>query len=85
MSAYEWQKFYRAAVLETDKSKLQDRIAEARLAIGCRVMNGLARESNKTEENDIQKALVALTSLESEGASKKSGTQTQSSHGLSLN
>jgi len=66
---YEWQGTYAAAVLETDRSKLSQRIAEAHTAIGARVEE-LNQDHQGTPEERlaIDFALNALRLLSQEVA-----------------
>ena len=57
---YGWQKFYEAAVLETDITTRRDRIDEARQAIQQRLVDGLSRENDATELAAIDYALAGL-------------------------
>jgi hypothetical protein len=57
---YDWQKFYEAAVLETDIAKMQDRVAEAHQAILQRLAEGPSPENDTTELAAIDNALAAL-------------------------
>ena len=63
---YGWQKFYEAAVLETDITTRRDRIFEARLAIQHRLADGLSRENDATELAAIDYVLAGLKTLEIE-------------------
>lgn len=64
---YEWQRPYVAAVLETDRSKLSQRIAEAHAAIKAR-MSELSRDHMGTpeERKAINSALYGLKILSEE-------------------
>jgi len=64
---YEWQRPYVAAVLETDRSKLSQRIAEAHAAIKARV-GELSRDHMGTSEEGkaIDSALGGLKILSEE-------------------
>jgi hypothetical protein len=64
---YEWQRAYVAAVLETDRSKLSQRIAEAHAAIHARV-GELRRDPMGTPEEQmaIDSALGGLKILSEE-------------------
>ena len=57
---YGWQKFYEAAVLETDITTRRERIDEARQAIQQRLVDGLSRENDATELAAIDYALAGL-------------------------
>jgi hypothetical protein len=72
-AAYDWQKSYRAAVLETDFHKMQDRVAEARQAIARRLAEGFSLEIAPTELAAIDNALAALMALEIEMRSENYG------------
>lgn len=64
---YEWQRPYVAAVLETDRSKLSQRIAEAHARIQVRVQELNQDHRGKTEERlAIDFALNALKLLSQE-------------------
>jgi hypothetical protein len=65
--AYVWEEYYFAAIIETDKSKLEDRIALATDAIDLRVKE-LSRENygTPTERVAIADALRALAVLRKE-------------------
>ena len=65
-TAYDWQKSYSAAFLETDFHKMQDRVAEARQAIQRRLSEGSSLEIDATELAAIDNALAALMALEIE-------------------
>jgi hypothetical protein len=69
---YEWQRPYAAAVLETDRSKLSQRIAEAHTAIHARVEE-LNQDPQGTPEEQmaIEFALNALNLLGREVAGPK--------------
>jgi hypothetical protein len=72
-----WKELYRAALVETDKSKVSERIAQAELAIGLR-----ARELFHTDKEFLQErqavdaATHGLQSLRSTITAKKSGDRT---------
>jgi len=64
---YEWQSPYAAAVLETDRSKLSQRIAEAHTAIHARVEELNRDPQGRPEEQmAIEFALSALKLLSQE-------------------
>jgi hypothetical protein len=69
---YEWQRHYVAAVLETDRSKLSQRIAEAHAAIKGRV-GELSQDHFGTPEERaaIETALSGLKLLSNEIAELK--------------
>jgi len=64
---YEWQRPYVAAVLETDRSKLSERLAEAHAAIKARV-GELSQDHFGTPEERmaIEAALGGLKTLSQE-------------------
>jgi hypothetical protein len=66
---YEWQRPYVAAVLETDRSKLSQRIAEAHTAIHARVEE--LNQGTPEEQMAIEFALSALKLLSREVAESK--------------
>lgn len=69
---YEWQKPYAAAVLETDRSKLAQRIDEACAAINARVVELEQDHLGKPEERlAIEFALSSLKVLVKDAASLK--------------
>lgn len=72
---YEWQRPYVAAVLETDRTKLPQRIAEAHAAIKGRV-GELSQDHMGTaeEQKAIDIALGGLNLLSSEVVGPKSET-----------
>ena len=65
--AYVWEEYYFAAILETDETKLQDRIAAATDAINLRVVE-LSKQNygTPTERVAIADALRALAVLRQE-------------------
>ena len=66
MVAYDWQKFYETAVLESNPAKIEDRVAEARQAIQQRLSKGPSLEIDATELAAIDDALAALMVLKLE-------------------
>ena len=71
---YEWQRPYVAAVLETDRTKLPQRIAEAHAAIKVR-MGVLSQDMGTAEEQKaIDIALRGLNLLSGEVIGPKSET-----------
>jgi hypothetical protein len=72
-TAYDWQKSYSAAVLESGFQKIQDRVAEARQAIQRRLAEVFSLEIAATELAAIDNALAALMALEIEVLPNKSG------------
>ena len=62
-TAYNWTKFYEAAVLETDSDALPNSILAAQNAIGQRVLQA---NVDHTERKAIVRALNALTVLRRE-------------------
>jgi hypothetical protein len=73
MGLYDWRKPYRAAVRETDITKRQDRIDEARHAIERRLAEDRSPAVNVTEFQAIDHALSVLLSLELKMLLGKSG------------
>ena len=66
-SCHPWQKLYRAAILETDRSTLENKISAAELAIAKR-RGELARETGQyaqVEREAMDDALYALRALRS--------------------
>jgi hypothetical protein len=60
----EWEKFYRAAILETDRSKIDESIRQAEAAIKGRLQEFSLDHGGTTEENRaIEQALRGLTAL----------------------
>ena len=62
---YVWERYYFAAMRETDNARLQDRITVAMFAIEHRITN-LRREGTTTERLAIADALRGLTALRKE-------------------
>jgi len=73
MVAYDWQKFYETAVLESNPAKIEDRVAEARQAIQQRLSKGPSLEIDATELATIDEALAALMVLKLEMTPEDSG------------
>jgi hypothetical protein len=73
MGLYDWRKPYRAAVRETDITKRQDRIDEARQAIERRLVEDRSLAVNVAEFQAIDHALSVLLSLELKMLLGKSG------------
>jgi hypothetical protein len=71
--SYDWQKFYEAAVLETDSQKMRNRVAEARAAILQRLVEVASSETDAAELAAIDNALAALMVLEIEMRPENSG------------
>jgi hypothetical protein len=74
----EWEKLYRDAILETDWSKIEERIRAADSAISARLHEFSVNHGGTLEENQqIKDALSALTVLRREVAewhgSKRAG------------
>ena len=68
---YEWQRHYVAAVLETDRSKLSQRITEAHAAIKARVGELSQDHFGTPERAAIETALSGLKLLSNEIAELK--------------
>ena len=65
----EWKNLYQSAILETDRSKMQERIQAADLAIKGRLYEFSQDHGGTPEENQaIQDALSGLTVLRREVA-----------------
>ena len=61
-----WRELYKAALFETDRNKLPDRIAEARQAIMVRARELFKCPSDNIEEDQaLDDALYALRALQS--------------------
>lgn len=67
MNTYGWQRFYEAAILETNRTRLPDLIKTAQAAIDARVrqMNGYDGNS-ESERTAIEDALMGLRLLREE-------------------
>jgi hypothetical protein len=62
----EWRELYKAALFETDKSKLPSRIADAHQAIMVRARELFATPTDNIEEDQaLDDALYALRALQS--------------------
>ena len=74
---HDWEELYRVAVLETDRSKMEERIRAVEYAIKGR-LNGFSLECGGTpEENQaIVDALVGLSVLRGDLASWKGSKRT---------
>ena len=73
MPTSEWEKLYQAAILETDRSKLEERIEAAEFAMHTRLHEFSLNHGGKLEENRaIAEALNRLDILRSEVAARKS-------------
>lgn len=73
----EWMDVYKAAILETDWSKIQERIQVAESAIKVRLHEFSMNHGGTREENQaIQDALSGLTVLRREVATYKKKPQT---------
>ena len=59
-TTYPWQKVYKAAILETDDSRIPDRIYKAVTAIEQRLRSPISRE----EEQALRNAQSAVSRLE---------------------
>jgi hypothetical protein len=72
-SGYDWQKLYRDAVLETDWSKIEERIDETEAAIDQRLREFSLDHSGTQEENQaIVDTLIKLKILRKDIASWRS-------------
>jgi hypothetical protein len=59
--SYEWERLYTAAILETDRSKLESRIDAAQAAIDHRLKEFKADHGGSAEENlQIENAQTSL-------------------------
>jgi hypothetical protein len=73
MPTNEWEKLYEAAILETDRSKLEERIEAAEFAMHTRLHEFSLNHGGTLEENrDITDALNRLDILRSEVVAWKS-------------
>jgi hypothetical protein len=63
----DWEKLYRAAVLESDRSKLRQRIEDAEAAILERSRSLSKPPGNKKEQEAITRALHVLSLLREAG------------------
>ena len=62
----EWQQLYRAAVIETDHEKLEERVTYAENAIFTRLQSIASADDHHAERHAIQDALTALRVLKRE-------------------
>ena len=63
---HRWRELYKAALFETDKAKLPERIAEAETAIVARARQLFAANTDTIEEDEVlDDALYALRALQS--------------------
>ncbi len=70
MSTYEWHKAYRDALLETDGSKMEDRIQAAQTAIQNRKREFAMNHGGSPEESQaMTDAINSLSVLRTEAAS----------------
>ena len=69
---YSWQKFYEAAVLETDFRKMPDRIAKAEQAIQQRLSDSPPPKIEAAELHAIGNTLAALTVLKAQSTTPES-------------
>ena len=66
---HEWEKLYQAATLETDWSKIEERIQKAETAMKGRLQELSLNQGGTPEENRaIQKAVEGLAVLRQEAA-----------------
>ena len=73
MPTSEWEKLYQAAILETDRSKLEERIEAAEFAMHARLHQFSLNHGGTLEENrDITDALNRLDIVRSEVVAWKS-------------
>jgi hypothetical protein len=73
MPTSEWEKLYQAAILETDRSKLEERIEAAEFAMHTRLHEFSLNHGGTLEENrDITDALNRLDIVRSEVVAWKS-------------
>lgn len=73
MNAHEWEQVYRAAILESDWSKIEERIQAADSAISARLLEFSVNHGGTPKENQaIRDALANLTVLRREVADWKS-------------
>jgi len=69
----DWEKLYKEAIVETDWSKIQERIEAADFAISARLAEFSVNRGGSPEENQrIQDALDGLTVLRREVAAWRS-------------
>ena len=62
----EWHHLYRAAVMETDREKLKERVTDAENAIFIRLQSLASFDDHHAERHAIQDALSALRTLKRE-------------------
>jgi hypothetical protein len=63
-SSHDWERLYTAAILETDRSKLESRIDTAQAAIDLRLQEMGADHGGSAEENlDIETAQTSLNAM----------------------
>jgi hypothetical protein len=68
----EWKSLYQAAILETDWSKIEERIQAVDSAIGARLHEFSLNHGGTPEENQaIREALIGLTMLRRDVAAHK--------------
>ncbi len=60
---FPWQKVYKAAALESDKTRLVDRIATAEGALMARFLRLSSREDDEVEINALEKAIKTIRIL----------------------
>lgn len=64
MDAHEWEQFYREAILETDWSRIEERIQAADSAISARLREFSLNHGGTPEENQaIRDAVNGLSTL----------------------
>lgn len=62
-SQFPWQKVYKAAALETDKTRLVDRIHTAEGTLMARFLQLSNREEDEAELNALEKAIKTIRTL----------------------
>jgi hypothetical protein len=70
---YGWEESYQSAMLETDRSKLQDRIDAAQTAIDRRLQQINGGHDSVEERRAIRDALAALKVLSAEVSNNHNG------------
>jgi hypothetical protein len=60
MKQTEWKTLYRAAILETNKSVVPQRVSEAEKAVLCRRREMFYGDGSLEEKEDLEDALYAL-------------------------
>jgi hypothetical protein len=76
-ATYEWEKLYRAAVLETDWSKIEECIQQAEVAMRGRLHEFSLNHGGTPEENRaIERALNGLNVLRNEVATWQESKRT---------